>query len=651
MRSGSERRHYRFEAGRVRIPTICRIAALLCALSQAPRIAYGADIEQTQWGFDGQVVANRFNLLSVLFSNNSSQPFDGTVELRKSVAGQYVDAPLVEAVYLAPNSSRWIQFHPYSKLDWEEWTVSWGPSPAGESALPKPRQGAPSCVLLEEPDALAAGSGGAIKRFPENLFPVHLSATDGLKSVAIDHVPRWEEGRSRAFIDWIQHGGRVYILRTAQGDYPKFAGVLEPLNTTSARQRVGLGQVERHDRTRRQLDPQYVEKVLVAGRDPAELAAETAAGAAAGGSNATNRSADATASDSMFFSYQWEGDDPLLTALKKMSRPSHRWVMIHLMSLAYIALIFPGCYVIGKRREGDYRIVFGSLLIIVLVFSLGFLFVGRRGYGEHTSVHSVAIARVAGAGRYDVTQWSNAFVVDGGDYTFSHAGTGRMYSSCQDEELVRGEIRNGAEARFTADMPPFSSRAFGHRVVSAAPTLSARIETWETGVALRPESITLRDLSVSALPTKPERVLQKLILAKGANFPTEYREVYAMYGRRVYSLTETADHFELKSEIGSLTVFLQIQQQSDQTKARYLEPWSDLEGTPDQLYSAMFLPLVARACSVTSERMALDFALPEDRVQLLVYAPMPAEMFVENSRFTTQRGYVLYCLDVLPPDS
>lgn len=638
--------------GRSRCSLLRRWRWLFCAVLVGIAHCHGvqtahADVEQVQWGFDGQLVPNRFNLVSILFSNNTAQAFDGALELRKSVAGQYVDAPLVESVYLAPHSSRWVQFHVYSKLDWEEWRLSWGPSPSGDATLPKPRQGTPACVLLEDSDAISTGVGGAIKRFPENLFPVQLTATDGLKSVVLDHVPRWEEGRAKAFLDWVKAGGRVHLLRTAQGEYPQFTGVLGPLNGTAAHQNVGLGRVDRHDRSRRQLTGDYVEKVIAAGRDPAEVAAEAAAAVGEKKSPGGNNAAQ---TDTTFFTFQWEGDEVLLTALKKMSRPEHNWILIHFLSLAYIGLIFPGCFAIGKRREGDYRLVFGCLIGIVVLFSVAFLVVGRRGYGEQTSVHSVAIARVVGPDRYDVTQWSNAFVVDGGDYVFSHPGSARMYSSCQDQERVLGEIRNGAEARFTADMPPYSTRAFGHRVMAAAPTLEARLETFETRVELRNDTITLRDLSVQAAPARSERVLQNLVLAKGANFPADYRQAYVLFGRRVYSLRETDGRFELSSEAGSLLHFLQMQQQSGGERMRMIEPWSELEGTPEELYAALFLPLVARACNVSSDRAALDFHLPDDCVRLLVYAPMPPELFVDNERFGTQRGTVLYCLDIPFPE-
>ena len=112
---------------------------------------------------------------------------------------------------------------------------------------------------------------------------------------------------------------------------------------------------------------------------------------------------------------------------------------------------------------------------------------GRRGYDETTAAYTLAIARPVGEDRYDVAGWTDAFAVSGGDYTFTHDGLGRVYSSCQDDERVRGEIRYGAEAGFTADLPPFSSRTFGYRAVTAGPPISAHIETIETSLVMRQE--------------------------------------------------------------------------------------------------------------------------------------------------------------------
>lgn len=615
---------------------IC-LAALILLGPFHQAIACALDVEQIHWGFDGQVVEHRFNLLSVLVANRSPEPFDGPVTLRKSIQTKSVDAPLVENVYLAPQSSRWVQFYPYSKDSWEEWTIQWGSRSPGKSDLPKPRPGKPGCILLEEADTIPQ-SGGAVKRFPENLFPVSLTATDGLASVVIDHIPRWDEARERAFLDWLQHGGHVHLIRTPRGEFPSFGGALKSLNTSGFRQRVGAGYVFRHERDRRQLDPGYVEKIIIPGKDPADVADSLVT---------SEGQAKADPDNTQYFSYPWNGEEPLLTTLKKMARPRHSWFVIHLLSWLYIALIFPGCRLIGRRRGGDYRWVFGALLTTIAVFSLAFLLVGRRGYGERTSLHALALVRVTPDGRQDVTQWSNAFAVDGGDYTFAHDGTGRMYSTCQDDEAVRGEITSGAEAHFIADMPPFSSRAFGHRALLPGPTISASIGAWETRIDMRTETVTLRDATTATLAPQPERVLQRLTIVKGPGFPAQYQEIQAVFGRRVYSLADSAGKLELKSEFGSMSLFLGLDQFN-----QFMPTFDSLEheGTPRELYAALFRPLAARAFNITSHREALDFALPEDRVRLLIYAPMPPELFARNDRFTSQQGQVLYCLDLFPPE-
>src|SRR5262245_57413879 len=55
---------------------------LLCLALPVPAVAL--DVDRVEWGFDGQVVINRFNLLSVLVSNPTATAFDGLVELTKT---------------------------------------------------------------------------------------------------------------------------------------------------------------------------------------------------------------------------------------------------------------------------------------------------------------------------------------------------------------------------------------------------------------------------------------------------------------------------------------------------------------------------------------------------------------------------------------
>ena len=105
------------------------IACLVAAGGASP--VQAIELSQTVWGFDGQVVAHRFNLFSVLVDNSTSNPFEGQIELRKVMLGKQVDAVLVEPVYLAPFSSRWVQFYPYLKADPGKWEISLGDGRGG----------------------------------------------------------------------------------------------------------------------------------------------------------------------------------------------------------------------------------------------------------------------------------------------------------------------------------------------------------------------------------------------------------------------------------------------------------------------------------------------------------------------------------------
>jgi hypothetical protein len=110
-----------------RVATTITVFAAILWLAGAGS-ARAIDIEQARWGFDGKATSECFNVLSVLISNHSSQPYDGAVELHKSMErGNAVDAPLREEVYLSPFASRWVQFYPYVKADYEEWSLHWGP--------------------------------------------------------------------------------------------------------------------------------------------------------------------------------------------------------------------------------------------------------------------------------------------------------------------------------------------------------------------------------------------------------------------------------------------------------------------------------------------------------------------------------------------
>src|SRR5205823_661840 len=96
-------------------------------------------------------------------------------------------------------------------------------------------------------------------------------------------------------------------------------------------------------------------------------------------------------------------EDALQQRLAGMTRPKISWWLINLLTLLYVALVGPLHYL--ARQRMDYRVSMLVFLGVAASFAGAFTVVGRRGYGESQTVHSLAIARSVGGARFDVTQW------------------------------------------------------------------------------------------------------------------------------------------------------------------------------------------------------------------------------------------------------
>ena len=341
---------------------ISAATALAVALAVSAADVQAIEIETVVWGFDGKVVPNQFNPMSVLVYNPSAEPFDGQLELRKSLYNGVKGAPLIEPVYVTPFAKRWVQFYPFIQTDQEEWKISWnrGYSRAPQPFLPK--HSGPAHVLLEAPGSLSRG--GSLRMFNEELFPPYVSATAGLASITFDHQPRWEKPRREAFLDWIFAGGEVHILHDSSGDFPKFTDELSALNTPVEKFHIGAGTVYRHDRARSQLDRAFVnETIRHLPDDPSidESQDDPAAAAAIANANMYNYN------EHMVFS---DINQKILRELKGMTRPDHNWIVIHLMSVIYILVVFPGCWLVGRKWR-DYKVTLGVLLAGVSLLIYG----------------------------------------------------------------------------------------------------------------------------------------------------------------------------------------------------------------------------------------------------------------------------------------
>ena len=90
----------------------------------------------------------------------------------------------------------------------------------------------------------------------------------------------------------------------------------------------------------------------------------------------------------------------------------------------------------------------------------------------------------------------------------------------------------------------------------------------------------------------------------------------------------------------------QLNEQSQLDMMRYNNPW-DRETVED--YQSMCMPLIVRSLEIANDEELATFSLPEDRVRVFVYAPLPEELRTLGNDFAGQSGYVLYTVDVFLP--
>ncbi len=593
--------------------------------------ASALDVADYKWGFNGKVAPHRFNVLSVLLNNPTPQPYSGEVLLRKSLGGAgTVDATLVESVTLSPNSSKWIQFYPYIVSDGgyssENWRISYR---GGSYDLPIPRVAKYQRVVLDDPNGVMA-KGGSIKfHLPDNLFPPFVTATDALQLVALDHVPRWEEARRQAFLDWIYLGGTVVVLQEASGKFPDFTGPLSVLKTPLEDQMYGAGRVLRVPLTRPQFGEEELRQICAGLPKNYHIPNTEKSDDIV---DHVDDSQQGTVNPNIGFS---DGTDPFksnsfLSQLKQMTKPDHNWVLLHLMFWVYIGLVFPGCYLLGKKWS-DFRVVYAGLLGTVALFSLLFSYVGQRGYGEATAVHTVAIAKPLPDGQMDVASWSNIFVTGGADYEIRHNAFGSLYSTCNEHEQVKGEINNGAEAVFKVDIPPFSNRE-----------LASRAKMPFEGPKLTLSSLKIQDGRLAELEMDVIGLKQD-----------DAEKQFALIGNTFYMLNWRDDKLVLAQEAGNAVAMLQVQQKHSQYPYGYQNPYNQYgnQTTKVDRYNQMFDLLLSRSLSVSRVKDAEQLRLPPNMIRIYIYAKkMPGEFAIQNKRLGNQEGRVLYCINLSTTD-
>ncbi len=479
-----------------RVFSLCATVWMVFGSTSAEAI----EITDVRWGFDGTARSETFVPLHVLVHNDSAVPFDGNISLvKRNSLGNRIGAPWIKNTVLAPGQQNWIRFAVFledgdvvrknTRSLWS-WQVSWsGPQPGRFRIEAGPRQGPPARVLLLPRGDVAAGGSFGVPVLIDELFPPTVTITDTLGTVFLDHVPRWQDAQRRAFRNWLYRGGRVHILHDSTGRYPRFPSSLGMLNQTGNPTQpsenpidIGQGHVEHHPRGRFDIDATFVSTLTAGIPSPKKTTAST------DDAEEINFGGFSSSSDNAFFS-----------RFKQMTTPDHNWLVIFLLAILYWLLLFPGGLVLGMKRI-DFRIVLGSILSTIAVFSLGFSWIGARAYDEATVINSLATARHLGGDRWDVQQWSALFVVEGDTYTLTHVepdpgenstaspgSSSQLFAVSGSTDPVVGSISNGFNGRLRVDIAPYTLRPFLHRLESRGPEWSPEIIDWQIRTPLPPK--------------------------------------------------------------------------------------------------------------------------------------------------------------------
>lgn len=584
-------------------------------------------VVEVLWGFDGRVVAGQFMPLSILVDNLSDQPIEATARLR-CVSGMVneVGGIAVQPVFLGPNSRRWVQFYPYLTdrnamwyfdLQTEDDRFTFPEMSQPRAIFDRYRseneekQSLPAVIL--DPPGMVTRAPTTIKHMPEEIFPPYGTAMNGLYSLFMDHVPDWEAPRQEALLSWLKCGGRLYLLQDSNNQTLRFSGVLAALNEPFPEFTVGQGTVTRYDVQRSGLQIQMVTPAVT----PSYLTERDADPVADFNQRPQNTRGSAESVD----------DDEMFSWLRELTQPDHSWPLIALLSLCYVGLIFPGCWLLSKKRTLHFLVTYGVIAGLALVFSLLFLVIGRRGYGESTSLHSLAVARCEDDTHWNSLQYNTLFVTGGDRYRIEEKNRQTLIGSGALDERVEAVSTSGNSASYVSRIPPFSSQAVMCR-------RRLTLDSW--------------DLAIANIAQNGQDLTQ-LTMTFNDKFPVGSDvQYFIMHGKRIHTakLSESSKQLSLANISESLQTFCTGEQEINDNLM--LTPWGAtrrtdrVEDPVQECYRKSLPKMVQRSLADDFVEDIRLFQLPPGKIRLLVYAPIPVSAELPVDTEANRGGRILY---------
>jgi len=607
-----------------------RVLLLLAVVSPAAPVT-AADpslvtVEDQIWGFDGRVQTGQFNPVSVLLDNRSDEAIDTVAALSRleGLAGT-TSGELQQPVFIGSGARRWVQFYAYVPADDQaEWNLRLGKlkfpplqQPRSTTAKDNPKQKTkprPAAVMLDAPGSMTL-KPTSVKHFPEAIFPPWSTATIGLHTIFMDHTPDWEIPRQEALMSWLRRGGRLRILKNSQGQWPELTGILAELNQPFPRFAVGSGVVERMDLQRAELSEPIVRGLLAMN---VELAKEEEPD--------EELSVQTQGYQNPYAMNQLEVsqlDESWFESMRQLTQPQHAWWLIYLLAFAYIGLIFPGCWILSRQNR-HFLVVYGSIAGLSILFSLLFLVIGRRGHGESTSLHTLALSRLEGSQQQSILEWDALFVTTGDQYTISASDQQSLFAIPGLRQRTNAAMTAGNDAQLSVAIPPFSSQTFMCRRQRPAPDWQLKVRN----------------------ANRSTKGVSDITIEAGPEFPSEPNSEYRMlYGRQMYRMKFDAESqsLRLNGSIGSVTKFFKTYFSNDYTNYGWTY-YDDVDA--DGFYGQVLNGLIVRSFAEDGVSDVRQVELPSDRVRLYVYSDLPDDQFVDTHTEVGTRGRILYVSDL-----
>lgn len=612
--------------------SLCLLPSVTMAQSNTSQIK----IRETIWGFNGKIKPGQFNPVSILIDNGKSEAIDGVIVLQKS--NNLISATgtvYQQTAFVGATGRRWFQFYPYIAEDFRsKWqlrlvddktkqSISLGQIQQPSATQQMSQKAVKASELVQAiallPSDSAAKVPSNVKRYPEEIFPPYVTATAALHTVFLDDEPDWDEPRQKAFMDWVRLGGNVHILQSRNGQFPRFTDLLASLDQPLATFRVGLGRIQRQQIRLSNLSENAAEDAIRKGLTLDRRLQMVD----------MDQLDEMEDEQAMIDSSPSSLDMQMYRQMQERTQPEHAWWLIFMLAVIYVLLIFPGCYLLSKNRQLHFLTTYGAITGLSLVFSLVFLFIGQRGYGESTWLQTLAVAKVADNGDLAIQQWNTLFVTAGDQYLLPSTDSQALMNAGVSGDNTVASVAFGKEAFTSVRIPPYSAQSLNS-------TRYIKGDPW--------------NLKVTAQQSQGEQLIRLTIQADDS-FPQvdDQCRFYAMSGRHIYAMKFDAETKQLNL-FGSRRAVSDFCRISNDFRFR---GWggqirkSDFKNK-DKVYLDEAAPSMVHRSLLADHIDAPRYLIvPPDRIRLLALTPLPKELDLQVNAEVRRTGWILYTRDLI----